>query len=34
MLLVLIRKRKVAALASAVRGLGRERLFAYYKASK
>ena len=33
-LLVLIRDRKVAGLASAVRGLGRERLFAYYKASK
>jgi hypothetical protein len=33
-LLVLIRHHKVAGLASAVRGLGRERLFAYYKASK
>jgi hypothetical protein len=33
-LLVLIRHRKVAGLASAVRGLGRKRLFAYYKASK
>jgi hypothetical protein len=32
--LVIIRERRVAALASAVRGLGRERLFAYYKASK
>jgi hypothetical protein len=33
-LLVLIRKRRVAALGSAVRGLGKKRLFAYYKASK
>lgn len=34
LLLVIIRERRVAALASAVRGLGRARLFAYYKASK
>ena len=33
-LLVLIRHRKVAGLASAARGLGRKRLFAYYKASR
>jgi hypothetical protein len=33
-LLVLVRKRRVAGLASAVRGLGRKRLKAYYKASK
>ena len=33
-LLVLVRHRKVAGLASAVRGLGRKRLFAYYKASR
>ena len=33
-LLVLIRHHKVAGLASAVRGLGRKRLFAYYKASR
>jgi len=33
-LLVLIRHRKVAGLASAVRGLGRQRLIAYYKASR
>ena len=33
-LLVLLREGKVAALATAVRGLGRDRLFAYYKASK
>ena len=34
LLLVLIRKRRVAGLASAVRGLGRERLRDYYKRSK
>ena len=33
-LLVLIRERRVAALASAAPGLSRERLKAYYKASK
>jgi hypothetical protein len=33
-LLVIIRDRHVAALASAVRGLGLKRLKAYYKASK
>ena len=33
-LLVLIRERKVAGLASAAQGLGRKRLFAYYKASR
>jgi hypothetical protein len=33
-LLVIIRERRVAALASALRGLGIERLRAYYKASK
>ena len=33
-LLVLIRDRHVAALASAARGLARKRLKAYYKASK
>ena len=33
-LLVVIRHRKVAGLASAVRGLGWKRLFAYYKASR
>jgi len=33
-LLVLIRRRSVAGLATAVRGLGRKRLKAYYKASK
>jgi hypothetical protein len=32
--LVLLREGKVAALASAVRGLGKDRLIAYYKASK
>jgi hypothetical protein len=34
LLLVLIRKRRVAALASASPGLARKRLIAYYKASK
>ena len=33
-LLVLIREHRVAGLATAVRGLGRKRLFAYYKASR
>ena len=33
-LLVLIRDRRVAGLASAVRGLGRKRLIAYYRASR
>ena len=33
-LLVLIRRGRVAGLASAVRGLGRQRLIAYYKASR
>jgi hypothetical protein len=33
-LLVLIRERRVAALASAAPGLSRKRLKAYYKASK
>ena len=33
-LLVVIRRRRVAALASAAPGLGRRRLFAYYRATR